>query len=410
MYITAHTNNSAQANSVLPLQQDFADSWGQAFSEELLAIEQVMDYYHQRFNALPDVKQRLLDRKVAPECLQRCKVGFADRSLGDAVPPAKVLAGAQTRGLLQRIGLLKPTGHEFFRGALVFPYPDANGNLAGAYGRRVHKQHHDHGAYHLYWNAAQVGFFHGQSLSAHRHIVLTKSPIDAMTLVSMGMDNVVATMGVQGFNDIQLQQLVQASVSSVTIAFDNTPEANHYAQLVAQALHTCGIECNRLILPCGQDINRFVVSQTDAYDKLQALLDNAEPLPSALPMSSPEHEYAYYLPNDLVTISDCISFYLQWNETHGRSERTLSNKRRLLEPFDAFCDEHAIVCISDVNDEILSQYHLALRHSKHRYQGTVISSTTQQERLQAVIQLLSFLQQQGVVDQLLHFPAEALQA
>lgn len=48
-------------------------------------------------------------------------IGFCDRTLGKCIPKCRTPEGAAIRGRLQRSGLVRSSGHELFRGCIVFP-------------------------------------------------------------------------------------------------------------------------------------------------------------------------------------------------------------------------------------------------------------------------------------------------
>ena len=57
--------------------------------------------------------------------------------MGRNIPRAKTAEGAAIRGSLQRVGLIKATGHELFRGCVVFPTYNNNGTVISAVGYRI---------------------------------------------------------------------------------------------------------------------------------------------------------------------------------------------------------------------------------------------------------------------------------
>jgi len=112
----------------------------------------------------------LIRRKIDPDFADRYKIGFANRTLGYELQTPKCLLGSRNRGQLQ----LKH----------------------------------------------QVSLFNATRQTLPESLILCKSALDVLTLLTAGVDNAVATMGVQGFNDIQLSRLhysgKPASSTSVT--------------------------------------------------------------------------------------------------------------------------------------------------------------------------------------------------
>ena len=69
--------------------------------------------------------------------IERFKLGFANRTLGYRLPDKNRKAGAEMRGRLQKLGILRESGHEHFNGSLVIPIFAAKGEVLGMYGRKI---------------------------------------------------------------------------------------------------------------------------------------------------------------------------------------------------------------------------------------------------------------------------------
>lgn len=404
MYQTNITNSissAVKANSLIPLQHDLWDSAG--LNRDQLIIDQVMEYYRGSLKSHPQLCEMLTRRKIDPKFIDQFKIGFADRTLGFELQSPKCLLGAQNRGHLQRLGLLKPSGHEFFRGSLVIPYKNINGQIAGAYGRRPRHQGRNQ-IYHLYWNAQQVNFFNSNSRLPET-LTICKSAVDTLTLLSAGIENAVATMGMSGFNDIQLSRLLEEGVRSVHLAFDNTPKADHYALLIAQALDAIGIQCFRVKLPLGQDVNRFAMAQKDVASAFQHLVNAAIPL---------KQQYGKLLPatknhwqKQIVSIEDCLTFYQQEQLQQGKAYRTLNTLRIHLERFQEFCHSIDVTEVAQITDEVLESYQAYLTSEKNVFTGKVISVVTQMERMDSVARMLARLHYYGIVREPLVFVTQS---
>ncbi len=95
-----------------------------AGEQELL--DQVIGYCHETLLASPEALAYLERRGIASrELIEQHRLGYANRTLGLRLPVAQVKAGAEVRRRLQKIGLIRESGHEHFNGALVVPM-DAN--------------------------------------------------------------------------------------------------------------------------------------------------------------------------------------------------------------------------------------------------------------------------------------------
>lgn len=396
MYQTNSTNSihsAMQASSFMPLQQKLLVDEERTHDPDRLVINQVFEHYHQALKARPQLLEMLIRRKIDPDLADRYQIGFADRTLGYELQTPECLLGSRNRGQLQRLGLLKASGHEFFRGAIVIPYRDDFGKIAGGYGRRPGHQRRTP-AYHLYWNVQLVSFFNVTSQPLPESLILCKSALDVLTLLTAGVDNAIATMGMQGFNDIQLSRLLEDGVRNVYIAFDNAPAANRYALLVAQALETIGIRSFRIHLPLGQDVNRFAMMQSDVAGALNHLVESAVPLKQRYGELVPQVKDRWL--KQFVSIEDCVAFFLEEQRQAGKTFRTLNTARIHLERFRDYCCSRDIDQIADVNSEILEAYQHYLTDEKSVFTGKVISTTTQMERRDAVSRMLSRLYYYGI--------------
>jgi len=150
-----------------------------------------------------------------PDLLATFRLGFADRSLGAQLRKLSHLQEETVRGALLRVGLLKGSGHELFRGALVFPMLDQDGRILGGYGRRITPKLTAHSAYHVHWHLDHKGFFNQKALFEFSELILCKSPVEALTWWCHGYTNVAAIMGFSGFNDEHLSILRSSLVRRV---------------------------------------------------------------------------------------------------------------------------------------------------------------------------------------------------
>ena len=102
------------------------------------ALRQVGDFYHETlkggFEGLGYLEQRGLK---SMELIETFHLGHANRTLAYRLPQKNRQEGAEIRGLLQEIGILRESGHEHFNGCLVVPIMDENGVITEMYGRKI---------------------------------------------------------------------------------------------------------------------------------------------------------------------------------------------------------------------------------------------------------------------------------
>lgn len=121
-------------------QPSYMQILGQLNLEDIY-IQQAFDYYHQRYLMSDEYQQFVQESSRIPDELREHDfVGICDRTLGTQIPKTRTLNGGATRGGLQNVGLVSPTGGELFRGFVVFPECDDKGNIVSAVGYRFGKR------------------------------------------------------------------------------------------------------------------------------------------------------------------------------------------------------------------------------------------------------------------------------
>ncbi len=104
--------------------------------QKQLAI--VIDYYHDILKQSPEALDYLKTRGLNhPELIETFRLGYANRTLGYRLPEKNRKAGAEVRGQLQNIGILRKSGHEHFSGSLVIPVISSEGVITEVYGRKL---------------------------------------------------------------------------------------------------------------------------------------------------------------------------------------------------------------------------------------------------------------------------------
>jgi len=243
-----------------------------AGEQELL--NQVIAYYHETLLASPEALVYLDRRGIASrELIERHRLGFANRTLGLRLPAGQVKAGAEIRGRLQKIGVLRQSGHEHFNGCLVVPVFDAAGNVTEVYGRKITEGVNP--PLHLYLPGPHRGVWNEPALQASPEIILCEALIDAMTFWCAGYRNVTAAYGAEGFTDDLLAAMQRHDTRRVLIAFDRDDAGERGAEKVSDKLIAAGIECFRLQFPKGMDANEYALKLTPADKSLGLLIRKA---------------------------------------------------------------------------------------------------------------------------------------
>jgi DNA primase catalytic core len=257
------------------------DSPLSADADDQAALRQVLDYYHARLRENPAALAYLAKRGLrSEEAIARFKIGFVDRTLGLRLPQKNRKEGAALRARLQKLGVIRDTGHEHLRGRIVFPVIAESGEIGAVYGRTV-----DDGAKetrHLYLPGPRRGLWNPAAL-ASRELILCESIIDALTFWCAGFRHVTAAYGVEGFSEEMEAAIVAAKVARVLIAFDRDDAGDVGAKKAAERLMARGVDCLRVQFPHGQDANEYASKVTPPEKSLGLLLRSALPMDGARP-------------------------------------------------------------------------------------------------------------------------------
>ena len=238
----------------------------------------VIDYYHDTLKQSPEALDYLKSRGLDhPELIDTFKLGYANRTLGYRLPEKNRKAGAEVRGQLQHIGILRKSGHEHFSGSLVIPVISPEGIITEVYGRKLLGAKLRKGTpQHLYLPGAHAGVFNEQALSATDEIILCESLIDALTFWAAGYRNVTASYGTSGFTGDHLAAFKRHGIQRVLIAYDRDEAGNSAAVQLAEKLTGEGIDCFRVLFPKNMDANEYAMQVTPAAKSLGVVLRSAE--------------------------------------------------------------------------------------------------------------------------------------
>jgi len=242
----------------------------EAEDRELLA--QVVAYYHETLKQSPEALHYLESRGLrSSETITYFKLGFANRTLGYRLP------GPKARDRLQRLGIIRESGHEHFNGSLVVPIFGESGEVLGMYGRKVTPESklRKGTPLHLYLPGPHRGLFNSEALRASKTVILCEALIDALTFWCAGHRNVTASYGVEGFTTDHLEAFKRHGTERVLIAYDRDEAGERAAVALAEKLLGEAIECFRVHFPKGMDANEYALKVTPAEKSLGVLLRNA---------------------------------------------------------------------------------------------------------------------------------------
>jgi len=236
-------------------------------------LRQVIDYYHEMLKQSPEVLAYLDKRGIADAAaIDRFKLGFANRTLGYRLPMKNRKDGAALRGQMQRLGILRPSGHEHFNGSIVIPVFDAQGQVTEVYGRKINDNLRKGTPTHLYLPGPHAGVWNAAALAASPEVILTESLIDALTFWCAGFRNVTASYGIEGFTADHLSAFKAQGTQRVLIAYDRDQAGEAAAGKLAKRLLQEGLDAYRIHFPKGMDANGYACQVLPATRSLSVVI------------------------------------------------------------------------------------------------------------------------------------------
>ena len=155
-----------------------------ADDDEMLG--RVVAFYHDTLMSSPEAMEYLASRRIGDtEALVRFRVGFANRTLGYRLAAKRTVEGAELRGRLQALGVLRSSGHEHFNGSIVIPIFDDQGWVVEMYGRKIRDDLRGGTAKHLYLPGPHAGVWNREGLVGGE-VIVCESLIDALSLWCAG--------------------------------------------------------------------------------------------------------------------------------------------------------------------------------------------------------------------------------
>jgi DNA primase catalytic core len=287
----ARTEGVSDGHAIALLKKDYAPSSGPVVkqstvpklpspvtlgAEDRRVMLEVVKFYGDTLRETVEAQRYLEKRGLkSAEMVERFKLGFSDRMLGPALPDRNRLAGAEVRGQLERLGVIRPTGHEHLRGSLVVPVMNLDGDVVQMYGRKINDNLRTGTDYHMYLSGPMRGVWNEEALVASKEIILCEALIDALTFWVAGYRNVTASYGVNGFTKDHGAAFERHGTERVYIAYDRDEAGDKAAAKLSSELIAMGIDCYRVEFPKGMDANEYALKVTPAAKSLGVLLNRA---------------------------------------------------------------------------------------------------------------------------------------
>ncbi len=267
--LTPGRRTKGTTTRILPPPVDFT-------ADDRSLLKQVVSFYHRTLKISPEALAYLKSRGLTSTAvLERYQIGFGNRTLGLGLPRSAGRTGAQIREQLQKIGILRESGHEHFNGSIVIPILDEQGEVLGMYGRKIARGLKEGAPRHLYLKGEHHGVFNIQAVARYPEIILCEALIDALTFLNAGYPNVTSSYGAGGFTPDHWKAFRRYKTRRVLIAYDRDEAGEKAAVALAPQLMEAGIECYRIQFPHGLDANEYAFKVQPATKSLGLVIRKA---------------------------------------------------------------------------------------------------------------------------------------
>lgn len=246
-------------------------------ADEQQLFHQVIDYYNRTLKETVEGLEYLEWRGLKNSAMiDHFKIGYSNRTLGLRLPEKNRQAGATIRQKFMNMGIIRGnTGHEHFRGSVVFPIYDEYGQVTGMYGRKTCKEFHSGIHFHTYLPGPHRGVFNIQGFQNTKEIILCEAIIDALTFWCAGFRNVTASYGIHGFTPDHLAAFKKYRIERVYIAYDRDKAGEAAAKTLSDELIPEGFEVFQILFPRDMDANEYAQKVTPAEKSLDLAIRNA---------------------------------------------------------------------------------------------------------------------------------------
>lgn len=234
-------------------------------------------FYQNNINssAASDAKKYLRGRDITDKEIKHFGIGL---SLSDSALLTKLLKSKNiTDKLLLKSGLIGESEngidlYDLYRNRIMFPIHDANGRLVGYNGRAYHGE-----VTNKYVNSKETPIFKKRDILYNYHrakefarqkkeIILMEGPMDVIRAYTIGIENVVATLGT-AFGSSQAM-LVRKLSTNVILCFDGDDAGLKATKSAIQELVKVGIEPKIVRLSDNQDPDEYIRKKgKEAFEK-----------------------------------------------------------------------------------------------------------------------------------------------
>jgi len=223
------------------------------------------------------------------EMIDHFQLGFSNKTLGYRLPRVGVRSGELVRKQMQRLGIIRDSGHEHFGNCVIVPVISEDGEVKEIYGRKISVRSENSGnVRHLYLPSREDrGVFNIAAFKASKDLVLCEALLDSLTFWAAGHRHVTSAYGVEGLTAQIRQAFVDHGTRKILIAYDRDDAGDKAAEKLAPELAHLGLEVFRVLFPQGMDANEYALKVTPASKSLEVALRAAQWMAGTRPVSVP---------------------------------------------------------------------------------------------------------------------------
>lgn len=182
---------------------------------------------------------------IGNEQILKYQLGYSNREIGEQLPPARNALGVKLRGSLCRLKLVRPSGHEAFRGCVTVPiyYQE---EITGFYAERIGRVRGSSSS--KYWSPiTKPCVFNLDAVKGVSAVYMYQSPLIAIQMSRAFGERMIATNTSFQLTTIDCRVLADLGISKV-IACSSKPVTKCHLMALGRTLKKFGMEYQPLNL------------------------------------------------------------------------------------------------------------------------------------------------------------------
>ncbi len=185
------------------------------------------------------------------DLLNSHELGFCPKSLFSKLADSE-------KKKLQALGLMNEKGRLHFEGCVLFPLIE-KGRVVSVYGRRITKSSGGFAGHVMLPDVRGGLYLPTAGLNSRKKLIITESVLDALSLFTAGVTNVLPLCGVNGFYPDHLDYLKEQNFPEIIIAFDGDKPGRTAAAKLKEKLTEEKLLSTIIDLPDNEDFNSMLL-------------------------------------------------------------------------------------------------------------------------------------------------------